>query len=158
MKDSKKYFKGFYVTEKDASNNLSLKIFSYNFDLKSDQIIKNEINEFSEISIYCSIGYSNMNKSRETACETLKRFLPNIQIKSFISNEAYIGANVIIEDGCLILPTIIEPNVTIKKGSVLWFGSQVCHHSTISSYSWLAAASVVGAKCLEKRTFIAVEG
>ncbi len=156
----KKYFKGFYVTEKDVSNNLSLKIFSYNFDLKSEQIIKNEINEFSEISIYCSIGYSNMNKSRETACETLKRFLPNIQIKSFISNEAYIGANVIIEDGCLILPkSIIEPNVTIKKGSVLWFGSQVCHHTTISSYSWLAAASVVGAKCLVgERTFIAVGG
>ena len=156
----KEYFKGFLVTAKDSSNNLSLKIYSYNSELLSDQIVKNEINDFSEVSIYCSIGYSNMNKSREFACETLNRFLPKSQIKSFISKEAYIGKDVIIEDGCLILPkSIIEPTVKIKKGSVIWFGSQVCHHTIIYPYSWIAAASVIGAKCLiGERTFIAVGG
>ena len=45
----KEYFKGFLVTEQDASNNLSMRVYSYNFELLSDKILKNEINEFLEI-------------------------------------------------------------------------------------------------------------
>ena len=155
-------FKGFIETNTDKYNNYSLKVYSKNLDLISDQknSVIEEIQGLSTLEIYPSIGYSNMNKSRANAFKNLKKFLPKSVLMTFISKEAYICEDVEIEEGCLIFPrSIVESSVKIKKGTVLWFGSHICHHSLISEFCWIAAQSIIGAKCIiGERTFFGVGG
>ncbi len=151
-------FKGFLVTNENLEEiNYSFKVYSSNSDLFSDKI-SNNIKKLSNLEIYSSIGYTNMNKARKNAFEDLKNYLPNSVIKTFVSKEAYISDEVEIEEGCLILPkSIIEASVKIKRGTVLWFGSHICHHTIISSYCWIAAETTIGAKCIVgERSFFGV--
>lgn len=158
----KSAFIGFLVTQIDKSNNYSLEVYSSDFDFISEYQSRmiNQIKELPAIDIYCSIGYSKMNKSRRDAFENLKKFIPNGVIRSFISKDAYICEDVEIEEGCLILPkSIVEASVKIKKGTVLWFGSHICHHSFISEFCWIAAQTTIGAKCfIGERTFFGIGG
>ena len=152
------FFKGFIVTNQySEKDNYSFKVYSDNSDLFSDEI-SNNLRELSNLEIYSSIGYSNMNKARKNAFEDLKNYLPYSVIKTFISKEAYICDEVEIEEGCLILPkSIIEASVKIKKGTILWFGCHICHHTIISEFCWIAAQTTIGAKCIiGERSFFAV--
>ena len=100
------------------------------------------------ITIYICIGYSQMNAIRAKIFNELDQNWRNIKVNSFISKEAYIGNNVSIGRGCIILPkSLIEPSVTVGLCTTAWFGSQICHHSHLGNFIWIAARSTIGANC-----------
>lgn len=111
-----------------------------------------EVNELllrsGRINVISTIGYTQMNEARERSINILCSVYCNMRKVNFISKDAYVAKNALIGDGCIIMPkSIIEPEVFIGDGTVLWYGVHIAHHSVISKYCWIAAGSIVGSSC-----------
>ena len=156
----KELFEGFIILK--TNNNIydSLNFFSPKKEKLNSRDIVSKFNKKNRLKIYSSIGYRNLNKNREEAFIQLEKFESFLEISSFVSEEAYLGNDINIGIGCVILPKcIVENNSEIKKGTVLWFGSHICHDSIIYEFCWLAARSIVGSKCkVGERSFIGIGG
>lgn len=96
-----------------------------------------------EIEIIVAITFSNMNRERARVFENLKKngykFGSYISSRSFISDSAQIGKNVIIlENSSVQYRCTIEDNVVIGSGCV------VAHSSIVHKNSWLSAGVITG--------------
>ncbi len=151
-------FIGFIEIYTSSENKNPLKVTSFQGDDITEYFQKEILSINKKCDIYPSIGYSEMNRNRKRIFTLIEEISPNFKIRSFISSKAYIGNNSRIDYGCLVLPkSIIEPDVSLGKGTVAWFGAQVCHHSDIEEFNWIAAGSVIGAKCkVGPRSFLGI--
>ncbi|MDI1235280.1 MAG: acetyltransferase [bacterium] len=91
---------------------------------------------------FIGIGYSNMNKIRETKYNTLKLMgykLPNyISTKcSYLTQEPIGDNNLILEDNT------IQPFVSIGSNNVFWSGNHIGHDVVIGNHNFISSHVVI---------------
>ena len=96
-----------------------------------------------EIEIIVAITFSNMNRDRARVFESLKkkgyRFGSYISSRSYVSDSAMIGKNVIIlENSSVQFRCTVEDNVVIGPGCV------IAHSSIVHKNSWLSGGIITG--------------
>lgn len=98
--------------------------------------------DMSQIKIAVTVGYSDMNKNRETVYNMCKA--SGYSIYTYISDKALVYSNKIGEGSILLPASFIGPHVTIGKCSIIW--NQVCipHHSTVGDFTHIAGGTTVG--------------
>lgn len=105
-----------------------------------------------EFEAFVGIGYSGMNKIRESKYKALKEMgyhLPNyISSKcTWLSQESIGDNNLILEDNT------IQPFVTIGSNNVLWSGNHIGHdvrigdHNFITSHVVISGFTKIGNNC-----------
>lgn len=110
----------------------------------------------SEFSVIMAMGYSNLNRSRETMFNKLKHL--GYTIESYIHPDASINTDHPVGEGCLILPNaVIEPEAQIGVNSIIWSNAVIAHHGEVSKNCWVAAGTVVsGASKVNKNSVIGI--
>ena len=99
----------------------------------------------NEYGIVMGIGYSNMNKLRETKFNMLKNFgyyLPNFIHPSAILNDCKLGeGNIILEN------VVIEPNTTIGNDNIIWSSVLLGHDGHHGNHNHYAACCLIAGNC-----------
>jgi sugar O-acyltransferase (sialic acid O-acetyltransferase NeuD family) len=109
-----------------------------------------------EYRMFIAIGYSKVNTVRRDkyleAKEKGYKFISYISKHAFIADNAKIGENCFIFEGC-----IIQSFVKIGNNCFLWSGSHIGHHSTIQDHCFIAPHVVISGGCeIGEGTFIGV--
>lgn len=96
------------------------------------------------ISVYLTIGNTQMNKVREKIFNELESH--GIEICSYIHPSASVASNVKMGQGNIILEKcVVQPFVKLGHANIMWSGSIVGHHSTIGNFNYIAGgANVAG--------------
>lgn len=118
-----------------------------------------EISKFckpSTHSIIMAAGYGNLNRSRQSLFERLKRI--GYAIQTYVHPDAKIYTDLALGEGSVILPgAIIEPNATVGSNSFIWCNVTVAHDSTIAENCWIASGAVIaGQSAVGRNTFVGV--
>jgi sugar O-acyltransferase (sialic acid O-acetyltransferase NeuD family) len=103
-----------------------------------------------------AIGYSNLNKTRESLFLRLKGM--GYAIETYVHPNACIYTDHSLGEGSVILPgAIIEPHVRVGANTMIWCNVTLAHHSVVSENCWIAAGTVISgqAKVL-RNTFVGV--
>lgn len=92
----------------------------------------------SDFDFFVATGYSQMNNLRSKKIKEIKKmgyFIPN-----FIHPTAFLDKTIQIGQNCVILEkSIIQPNVILKDGVIIWASSIICHNSIIKDCSFIAS-------------------
>lgn len=95
-----------------------------------------------EYSAFVAIGYSNMNRNRQTKIDELNRNGYNLvtYIASSCSywKDAYIGKN------CMIMENVVlQPFVEIGDGCIICSGANISHNSLIGANTYISSNAVI---------------
>lgn len=107
-----------------------------------------------QYSIVMGIGYSNLNKTRQTVFNQVKN--KGYDIPNFIHPTNTIALNSVIGEGCLIFENnTIHPFVKIGDNVVVWSNNTVGHHSVIEDHCFISSQTVFGGHTLiGERSFL----
>lgn len=105
-----------------------------------------------EFSLFISVGYSRVNKLRESKYEAAKSL--GYALITYISSRATIWPGADIGDNCFIHENVVvQPFAKIGNSVIVWSGGHIGHHSAIEDHCFLAPHVVVsgnvtvGANC-----------
>lgn len=91
---------------------------------------------------FAAVGYSRNNFSREEKVKWLCSL--GLTPASFVSEFAYVAANVVLGTHCFILENnVVQPFVEIGDNVVLWSGNHIGHHVLIESHCFIASHVVI---------------
>lgn len=109
-----------------------------------------------QVEIIMAMGYSNINRSRESMFYRLKEL--GYTIESYVHPHARIYTQYPLGEGCIVLPgAVIEPHVQLASNSMVWANVTLAHHSVIAEHCWIASGAVVsGGAFIKRNTFIGV--
>lgn len=133
--DSSVEFGGFIVDDDlfDSSDNDSSIIGWNDFVSSVDP-------EFADIIV--TIGYSNMNRSRQIIFERLRK--NNYHIAHFYHPSSIISKEADLGEGCIVLEhAVIQPFVKCGEGNIFWSNVNICHHTDIGNFNFFAASCCV---------------
>lgn len=123
-----------YLTNKKLFNH---KIIEYEKLIK----IKNK----KDYLIFVSVGYSNLNKTREKILKKVKK--DGFSLTSIIHPNANICKSVKFGHNNFIMQDVhIHPLVKIGNNNFIWSGSIISHHVKIGSNCWFTSGSSVAGK------------
>ena len=107
----------------------------------------------SNVAVYMTIAYVNMNKTRETVSEWLIE--QGVDILNYIHPSAVVAPNVKMGYGNIFLEQVaIQPYVKIGNGNVFWNNTTISHHSILGNFNYLAAGVTIAGKTnINNRTF-----
>ena len=122
----KKYNKKKFIKKK--------KIISY-------EIIK-KIKKKEEYVLFVSLGYSNMNKNRETIYK--RAINDGFKLTNIIHPKAVIPKKTKVGKNCFIMNDVhIHPCVKIGNNNFIWSGAILCHHVKVGNNCWFTSGSSV---------------
>ena len=108
-----------------------------------------------EYEIFIAIGYSKVNKIRESKYLECKN--KGYNIASYISSKASIFTDKIGENSFILEDNTIQPYVTIGNNVTLWSGNHIGHHSIIEDNCFITSHVVISGGCkIGKNSFIGV--
>ena len=96
----------------------------------------------NRVSILNTLGYSNMNQTREKLHQECKRL--GYEIVNFISKMAIVLSKNIGEGNIILPGAYIGTNVRIGSGNVFYSGCVISHDINIGDFNFFAANSTVG--------------
>jgi len=95
-----------------------------------------------DFSLFISIGYSRINKLRESKYHAAKGL--GYDLVTYVSSKATIWPERDIGDNCFIQEnTVIQPFAKIGNNVMIWSGCHIGHHSVIEDHSFLSPHVVV---------------
>lgn len=96
----------------------------------------------SEVSMFVSVGYKNMNKDREKTCLQVKQ--KGFKLISYVNSKATTWNDLTIGENCFILENnVIQPFVKIGNNVIIWSGNHIGHHSTIDDHCFISSHVVI---------------
>jgi len=109
-----------------------------------------------ECRVVMAIGYSNLNKVRESMFDRLRKM--SYGIETYVHPEARVHSRVPLGEGCVVLPgAVIEPFVTLGQDALVWCNATLAHHSHVAEHCWIASGAVIsGQATVLRNTFIGV--
>jgi sugar O-acyltransferase (sialic acid O-acetyltransferase NeuD family) len=102
-----------------------------------------------------AIGYSNLNKNRESTFLEAKK--QGFKFKNYIHPTAVILSE-IVGEGVFIMPgAVIEPFSIIGANTVIWSNSVIAHHAFIQDHCWIASGCVIAGEAqIGRNSFLGV--
>lgn len=134
-------------------------------DIEFGQSFGRPLIPFADIEKHCppdfhqmfvAVGYRNLNQVRQQFCEAARAkgygLLSHICSKATHWGDTMIGDNVFVfEDNT------IQPFVSIGRGTILWSGNHIGHHSKVGDYCFVTSHVVVSGLCsIGNRCFLGV--
>jgi sugar O-acyltransferase (sialic acid O-acetyltransferase NeuD family) len=109
-----------------------------------------------ECAIIMAMGYSDINRSRESMFHRLKEM--DYTIETYVHPDAKVYTEHQLGEGCVILPSaVIEPHVRLGANSMIWANVTLAHHSSVAENCWIASGAVISGQAqVERNTFIGV--
>lgn len=109
-----------------------------------------------EVSFVMAMGYSDLNRGRESMFKRLKDM--GYAIETYVHPDARIYTDHPIGEGAVIFPgAVIEPHARVGADTLVWCGVVLAHHSRVDDHCWIAANSVIsGQAAVERNTFVGV--
>ena len=97
---------------------------------------------------------------RRRVFQRLERACPSVSFPALIHPDAYLGENVIVEDGALVEAGVVIGNDTvIRQGTIVDLGAVVAHHCDVGPFCHLAPrATLSGAVSIREHTVIMAGG
>ena len=96
----------------------------------------------SDYSMFIAVGYTKMNKIRETKYHAAKEL--GYALASFVSPQCSFLTDIPIGDNCLIMEdNTIQPFVRIGNDVIMWSGNHVGHDAVIEDHCFLTSHVVV---------------
>ena len=99
----------------------------------------------SKYEIFVSVGYSDMNKTREAIYNRIKKLgykSPNI-----IHPNANLPNDLILGENCFIMNDVhIHPLVKIGNNNFIWSGSIISHHVKVGNNCWFTSGSSIAGR------------
>ena len=110
----------------------------------------------SDNLVLMAVGYGNLNKTRQSLFERLKKL--GYRIVTYIHPDARTYSHHPIGEGSVVLPGAkIEPNAKIGANTMIWCNTTVAHDSTVADHCWIASGAVIaGNSSIGRNTFIGV--
>lgn len=105
--------------------------------------------------VIMAIGYSDLNRSRESMFHRLKSM--GYHIETYIHPEARVYTD-LLGEGCCVLPgAVVEPHVRLGDNTMVWANATVAHHSSVAANCWVASGAVISGQAqVGRNTFIGV--
>ena len=109
-----------------------------------------------ECTVIMAMGYNDINRSRESMFNRLKK--AGYSIESYIHPDAKVYTEHPLGEGCVILPSaVIEPHVRVGANSMVWANATLAHHSSVAENCWVASgATISGQAQVRRNCFIGV--
>lgn len=98
--------------------------------------------KYEKIKILNTIGYSNMNRTRQAMSEKCLEL--GYQLINFISDKAIVSSNKIGVGNIVFPGAYIGTNVTLGDNNVIYAGSVLTHDITIYNNNFIVANSTIG--------------
>ena len=97
---------------------------------------------------------------RRRVFQRLERALPSVSFPALIHPDAYLGENVVVEDGALVeAGAVIGNDTVIRQGTIIDVGVVVAHHCDVGPFCHLAPrATLSGAVSIKEHTVIMAGG
>lgn len=107
-------------------------------------------------TVIMAVGYSSINRNRETMFLRLKKL--GYQIETYVHPDAHVYTDIPLGEGCVILPSaVIEPHVRVGDNCMIWANVTIAHHSIIAENCWVASGAVVSGQAnIGRNVFIGV--
>ena len=97
----------------------------------------------NEVLIFPAIGYSKLNTIREIVTSEIEQ--AGYKLFTYISKNAYVSINAIIECGCYICEFVtIGSNTKIGKSTIILPHVSIAHDVNISGFSFLSRSTIIG--------------
>lgn len=136
----------------------------HNAFLKKPQMFGKQIVSFedlpklfppAEFKLINAIGYSNINKNRESLFLQAKAL--GYDFYTYIHPSATILSKEIGEGTFVMAGVVIEPFTKIRANTVIWSNSVVAHHAIIDENCWVASGVIISGEArIKKNCFIGV--
>jgi sugar O-acyltransferase (sialic acid O-acetyltransferase NeuD family) len=110
----------------------------------------------SKHSVIMAVGYSKLNRTRETLFSRLKNL--GYHIETYVHPDARVYTQHALGEGCVVLPgAVIEPHAQVASNTMVWCNVTLAHHSVVAENCWIASGAVVSGQTLVGRnTFVGV--
>ena len=109
-----------------------------------------------ECRVLMAVGYSDLNRSRESLFTRLKAM--GFAIETYVHPEARVHSQVPLGEGSVVLPgAVIEPWVTVGANVAVWANVTLAHHCSVAEHCWIASGTVVSGQAkIGRNTFVGV--
>lgn len=109
-----------------------------------------------EFTVIMAMGYNDINRSRESMFNRLKK--AGYRIETYIHPDAKVYTQHPLGEGCVVLPSaVIEPHVRVGANSMVWANATLAHHCTVAENCWVASGATISGNATVKRNcFIGV--
>ncbi|HWC29824.1 MAG TPA: acetyltransferase [Dehalococcoidia bacterium] len=110
----------------------------------------------SECRVVMAVGYSNLNRVRESLFDRLKAM--GYAIETYVHPAASVHSQVPLGEGSVLLPgAVIEPLVTVGANVAVWANATLAHHCSVQEHCWIASGTVVSGQAkVGRNTFVGV--
>lgn len=107
----------------------------------------------SNISVYVTLAYLNMNKPRQSVFEMLQS--KGVEILNYIHPSAIVDQSVQMGKGNILMENVvIQPFVKMGDGNIFWNCSTISHHSQLGDFNYFAASvTIAGKTTIKNRSF-----
>ena len=108
------------------------------------------------VSIIMAMGYSNLNRDRESMFLRLREM--GYEIETYVHPDARIYSEYPLGNGCVVLPnSVIEPHVRVEENTMIWCNVTLAHHCSVAENCWVASGAVVSGQAnVLRNSFIGV--
>ena len=110
-----------------------------------------------EFELFVAIGARKMNNLRKQFMDATKE--KGFKLLSYIcSKSVYWGDKTSIEENVFVFENnTVQPFVSIGRGTILWSGNHIGHHSQIGTHCFITSHVVVSGHCkIGSQTFLGV--
>ena len=106
--------------------------------------------------IIMAMGYSDLNRSRETMFGRLRAM--GYRIETYIHPDARVYTEQPVGEGSVVLPgAVIEPHARVGTNTMVWSNVTLAHHSSVDDHCWVAAGTVLSGQAkVFRNTFLGV--
>ncbi len=110
----------------------------------------------TEFQLFIALGYSKMNKNRETKYHESKA--KGYTLVSYISSKCSYMSQYPCGDNCFIFEdNTIQPFVKLGNNIILWSGNHIGHHSIIHDHNFISSHVVISGQCeIKSNCFLGV--
>lgn len=115
-----------------------------------------EIHAPQDCAVIMAMGYSDINRSRESMFLRLKEM--GYRIETYVHPDAKIYTQHPLGEGCAVLPSaVLEPHVRLGANSMVWANTTLAHHCSVAANCWVASGAIIsGSATVKRNSFIGV--
>ena len=108
--------------------------------------IKGDLNKYVAEGYFFIVAIMKLDGVEERIQFIRNLKIPEKQLATFVHPTAYIAPNVVLEQGCVVMPLVcISSNTVLKKGCIVMVAATIGHDDVIGEYTHIAAQACVGA-------------
>ncbi len=92
-------------------------------------------------ALFVAVGYTQLNSVRAKKCTEAKE--KGYTLATYISSSA-INWSAKVGENCFVLENVVlQPFIKLGKGSIIWAGAVLSHHSVIGDYCYVSPSTTI---------------